>query len=595
MYQPTPEILLNDALREYAERLNSAKHGEKNTILQEVFERFGWSRDTFYRKLKAIGWVSGKNKRSDAGRTSVCERSINMIAAMRQQSVRKNGKITMPATVAASIVAQNGFDVPVSVSTINRALRSRSADNSSLKRLHPTTRMASLHPNHVHQVDPSLCVLYYMPNGEQHIMEADKFYKNKLENYNKIKLKCWRYVLWDHYSSTIVVRYYASAGENSVNLWHFLQYCWRKISNRVFHGVPKMLYWDKGSANTAGPIKNALDQLQVNHITHEQGRANAKGGVEGANQIVETQFECRLKIEPVNNVDELNEAVGFWYNAWNAGSIEGQHSLLHRRGMLKPSARYAIWQMIRAEQIRLLPNADVCKSLLASTPEQRQISGNLTVSFVHPKARRSLDYSLRDCAGVLVGMKVTVHALFYSECQVRVVYTQRDGTDSVFDLSPIAYDEISGMPLDAPVFGESFKPAPDTAVESSKKAADRLAFEGKTDEEIKKAKNKQIAPFGGQLKAHSFLAEQAAAAPGFMQKQGTEIVPPSTIVADDPVYNCLDIKTWIRSRLMYRDFEPNEVEWLNKFTTVKQSELNGILEQIRAGVPAAPVLRVVNK
>jgi hypothetical protein len=33
----------------------------------------------------------------------------------------------------------------------------------------------------VHQVDPSLCLVYYL-NGRQYIMEDREFYKNKLEN-----------------------------------------------------------------------------------------------------------------------------------------------------------------------------------------------------------------------------------------------------------------------------------------------------------------------------------------------------------------------------------------------------------------------------
>lgn len=588
------DLIIQDELRRIAEQLDNCPHGKKATVLAAVNKQFGWSADTLYRKLKAIGWVSGKNKRSDAGKTSISEEALGMMEAMRMQSVRKNGKTTMHTPVAKSILSQNGHDINVSVSTINRLSRQRSTTDSDMKRTSPSVMVRSLHPNHVHQVDPSLCVLYYMPNGEQRIMESDQFYKNKLDSYNKVKLKCWRYVLTDHTSNTIIVKYYATEGENSANLWDFLCYAWAKQKGRVFHGVPKILYWDKGSANTSGPIRNALDQLDVKHLTHEKGRARAKGSVEGANNNVEIQFECRLKLEPVDNVNQLNAAVEHWYNAYNSNSIKGQDTRLNRPGMRQPAPRYGLWQTIKATQLRELPNEDVCKTLLASTPIERQISPNLTISFVHPKVREKCDYSLRDCAHALVGKKVLVSALFYSDADVRVTITLSDGSKAFHDLSPVAYDPIYGMPINAPVFGENYAAMPDTDVEKRKKAGDKLAYPDRDLAQIQKAKDKQIAPFGGEIKAHSFLAEQAAAAPGFMQKQGTEIVPPSTIVADDPVYNCLDIKTWIRSRLMYRDFEPNEVEWLNKFTTVKQSELSGILEQIRAGVPAAPVLRVVN-
>jgi hypothetical protein len=590
----TPAKLhIQDELRRIAEQLDNCPHGKKSTILASVKAHFGWSTDTLYRKLKDIGWDSGKAKRSDAGKTSVSEQALSMMEAMRMQSVRKNGKTTMHTPVAKSILSQNGHDINVSVSTINRLSRLRSTTDGDMKRASPSTIVRSLHPNHVHQVDPSLCVLYYMPNGEQRIMESDQFYKNKLDSYNKVKLKCWRYVLTDHTSNTIIVKYYATEGENSTNLWDFLCYAWAKQKGRVFYGVPQILYWDKGSANTSGPIRNALDQLDVKHLTHEKGRARAKGSVEGANNNVEIQFECRLKLEPVDNVDQLNAAVEHWYNAYNSNSIKGQDTRLNRPGMRQPAPRYGLWQTIKAAQLRELPNEDICKTLLASTPVERQIEPNLTISFVHPKVRKSCTYSLRDCAHALVGKKVLVSALVYSQADVRITLTLSDGSKALHDLSPVVYDELYGMPLDAPVFGENYIAMPDTDVEKRKKVGDKLAYPDLDEAAIQKAKDKQLAPFGGTINAHSFLAQQAAAAPGFMQKQGTPIVPPSTIVADERSYDRLDIKDWLHKRLM-RDFEAHEVEWLNKFTTVKQSELNGILEQIRAGVPAAPVLRVVN-
>ena len=151
-----------------------------------------------------------------------------------------------------------------------------------------------------------------------------------------------------------------------------------------------------------------------------------------------------------------------------------------------------------------------------------------------------------------------------------------------------------GMPVNGPVYGEDFKAMPDTDVEKRKKAGDALAYPDLDLPAIQKAKDKQKTPFGGAINAHSHLDKAAAAAPSFMQKQGTQIVPPSSIVADERSYDRLDIKDWLHKRLM-RDFDEHEVEWLNQFTAVKQSELNGILEKIRAGVPKAPMLRVVNK
>jgi hypothetical protein len=64
-------------------------------------------------------------------------------------------------------------------------------------------------------------------------------------------------VLTDHYSSTICVRYYAASGEKQENLYEFLLYAWAKKQSRsyVFHGVPELIVWDKGSANISRAIK----------------------------------------------------------------------------------------------------------------------------------------------------------------------------------------------------------------------------------------------------------------------------------------------------------------------------------------------------
>lgn len=588
------DINLQDELRRIAQQLDAAKHGKKSAIVDAAMALFGWSQDKLYRELAKIGWVSCRVKRKDAGQTKACTDMLATAEAMRMLSQRKNGKLIMGTPVARSILSQNGFATDVSVSTLNRLFKQRATANSNIKTDSPSVVMRSLHPNHVHQVDPSLCVIYYMPDGKQYMMESDQFYKNKLDNYAKVKLKCWRYVLTDHFSATIIVRYYAAEGENTANLWDFLCYAWQRQTGRIFSGVPKLLYWDKGSANQSGAIKNALNELDVAHMAHIKGNARAKGSVEGGNNLVETQFECRLKFEPVNNVHELNAAVEHWYNAFNSNSIPAQDTRLKRLGMRLPAARYGLWQTIKAEQLRNLPNPEICQALLSRVPVERTVSQTLTISFKAHNQAPVCHYSLKDCAGVLVGSKVMVSAKFYSVADVSVLIKQADGTQTQHVLSPIAYDPVSGMPLDAPVFGENYQALPDTQAETRRKEADKLAYPGLDEAAIDKAKDKQVAPFGGLINAHSHLDKAAAAAPGYMQKKGSVITPASAPKTDEPIYDLVDLKNWLHKRL-FRDFEPHEFEWLHaNFTTVKESQLNDILTQLRKGVPQTPALRVVN-
>ena len=63
-------------------------------------------------------------------------------------------------------------------------------------------------------------------------------------------MKCYRYVLTDHFSSSVCVRYYAAMGETALNMYDFLLYAWGKKADPlyVFHGIPETLVWDCGAA-----------------------------------------------------------------------------------------------------------------------------------------------------------------------------------------------------------------------------------------------------------------------------------------------------------------------------------------------------------
>ena len=63
----------------------------------------------------------------------------------------------------------------------------------------------------------------------------------------------------------------------------------------------------------------------INYRTTPGGRQMGVGiqfgGVEGANNLVETQFESRLRFDPVHSVDQLNAAASAWAEAFNANAI----------------------------------------------------------------------------------------------------------------------------------------------------------------------------------------------------------------------------------------------------------------------------------
>ncbi|MBD1584937.1 DDE-type integrase/transposase/recombinase, partial [Pseudoalteromonas sp. S16_S37] len=381
----------------WGEQLSNAKHGQKGSILKQACDTLGLSKDALYRRLKANGWTSGKAQRVDAGTTSMDEEAINMMVAILNQGVRDNGKRIMDITTAKSILVVNGYKC-LSTSQISRVLSTRNAAVSALDRATPHIQMRSLAPNHVHQVDPSYCLLYYPPGRKgkiQRYANDSEFYANKPENIERIKhLRVWRYVLIDHNSGALRVKYYESAGETQAIMFDFLMWCWRQHQGSPFMGVPQILLWDKGSANTAKAITNVLTALKVKNIPHEAGNPRAKGAVEVANNIVEKQFESRILFEPVGSVAELNESVWAWQEAFNADKVPGMNCKHSRH----KKARFDVWLNIykpeNRDYLRMLPDEQVCRLLLTRTDEDRKVQGDLTISYVHPRTKSKLVYDL---------------------------------------------------------------------------------------------------------------------------------------------------------------------------------------------------------
>lgn len=545
-------LAATDIIRSLAVTLDGLPHGGKRAEVERVAAALGWSAARVYDALGKVGWSSGRKKRSDAGRTSVTAQVLQDLATTVSSSVRANGKVLMDMPNARSLLAVNGREINVSNGHLSRLMRQRNMHVDALKRASAHTQMQSLHPNHVHQVDPSYCVLYYLPGGNgqsvQRFASDDEFYKNKPQNIEKIaSLRVWRYVLTDHFSGTILIRYYQSAGETQTNLYDFLLWCWSKQSNRPVHGVPAILVWDKGSANTSSAIKNALAALEVDDIPHTARNARAKGQVENANNLVEKHFESRLRFEPVNSVDELNAAADRWCIAYNANAVPHYDSRLNRTGMAQPLARFALWQMIRKEQLRILPDIALCRQLLTRKPETRKVSASLTITFKHPQADRSLTYDLRDLPEVFPGATVDVAPLVYGDQQVKVSITDYKGETRSFSVAPVVFNDMSGFRVDAPVWGQEFEAKPDTVLDRNRKAADRNAFpDAVNDDEIEKLKRKNAAPFGG-LDAHSHLGDVYK--PSFISRPGTAIDLPGTNLMETKPISIIETCKRIRSTL----------------------------------------------
>lgn len=516
---------------------------ERSSIIAEMCRLFGFCEVSAYRALRRNGWESDRKKRSDAGASSINEKDLSTVAALLQNSVRKNGKKTMSVENARSIMLQNGFDVPISTRQLSELLKTRTLSTESTSKPSPHQRMRTEYPNQVHFADPSVALMYFAPNGKQKFLRDDEVYKNKPFLEGRENLKCWRYVLTDHYSGTICVRYYAAAGENSANMYDFLLYAWGKKKDPLynFHGLPELLIWDCGSANISKPVTNALKALRVETEPHLPGNPRAKGQVENANNIVECQFESLLHLEKVNSMEELNDAAERWCAAFNANQLEHRDTRITRAGR-KIGSRTMIWNWIKEEQLRELPDEEICRQIFTTGIQPRTVGGDLAISFVHPKNKAATRYSLSALPDIMVGMTVNVQPILVSEEALALVsYQDRTGEIVSFEVKPIEYDRV-GFDIAAPVFGQEYKSQPDTLIEKNTKAlAEIAASDDKTEVPFAKVTD------GQGFKTHSLIHTQAD--PFFKTQTGKQVeVAAGTVEVHDILITPVEMAKRFKAR-----------------------------------------------
>jgi transposase InsO family protein len=525
----SPDML--QALFALRDSLRAAQHGAATTLVHDFATRVGKNPNTVYTWLKQhAGYTTGRNRRSDCGTTSLPEDTLKFIAAAKREGIRGNGKATLPTSVAMNIAHENGIDVTVSEGRVNAIMRQRSLDAKTVQNARNHVSMRSLHPNHVHQIDPSLCLIYYTPKG-QAIMRDEEFYKNKPASMDKVRMKVWRYVRYDHASGSVDVRYYEAEGENQRSLFEFLMYTWGQQPDRLSHGVPKLLLWDKGSANTSAAIRNLLDALGVDHRTHAAGHSWAKGGVEQANNLVETHFESRLRFEPVDTVEQLNQSSSRWVRDYNANLITHVDARLTRESG-EPMVRDDLWQLIMRFPGALvtMPERQVCQWFLHGKEDTRLVR-NSKITFVHPELGRSATYNLSGWAEFLGnGKSVTVKPLLLQDGSIRVQIDRFGDEPLLVQVQPNKDFDDFGREASGPVIGEAYARPAQTLHEVAAKSLVEAAYgKGTTIDQADELRAKQTKPFahlndGKGIVAHSHLGE--AEAPTRIKPEATPLQTP---------------------------------------------------------------------
>lgn len=488
---------------------------------------------TLHRKLKEVAVNNVRKTRSDAGSSQLTPEEARLISAHLMVSHRNQGKRLSSlentldelrsngVVVAARINEDTGEFVPLSASAVSRALYRYRLHPEQLSRPTPKSSLASEHPNQVWQIDPSLCVMYYLPAkaGEAlQVMSEKEFYKNKPENIRKIeKERVWRYVITDHTSGWIYVHYVlgAESGKNLVEA--FIGATQKRHPADPVHGIPKMVMVDPGSANTGAVFKNLCKAFNIQLQVNQPGQPWAKGQVEKANDIIERDFEHRLKYmaNPPTSVDALNEYGWQWMRWFNATKVHGRTKV----------TRYAAWARIKAEQLVIAPPAEVMRMLANCKPETRKVSPLLTISF------GGKQFSVEPIPHVSVDDTVLVtRNPWRPDDTVQIIYTDDESREVIQVLEAIKSDEW-GFNEDAAKIGKEFKAQRDGAVDKERKAVERLVMNASTDDEAKQKRKAKHTPFGGRIDPMKPITDTALV--DYLPKRGTA----SDVVV--PVVECI--------------------------------------------------------
>ncbi|MFC3874879.1 transposase [Neisseria musculi] len=517
---------MTERLAEIAREAEQRGHGGKTAYLKEQAQALGISLATLHRKLEAVVLKPSRKRRADAGKSALSHEEAQTISTLVMETMRKNGKRLTTVGAAVEILRANGeinacrVDeetgeiTKLSDSTIVRALRKYRLHPDQLLQPEPVTRLKSEHPNQWWQIDPSLCVLYYLPrNGKDtglRVAGYEEFYKNKPGNLKKIELdRVWRYTGTDHTSGTICVRYYFG-GETSANLCDFFIYMMQakaETAKDPIRGVPKNVMLDPGSANTSAAFKNLCKALDVHVQINKPGNPRAKGQVEKANDVVETAFESSLKLVEVHSIDELNGLAERWMRYYNGTKTHSRHGV----------TRYQAWNKIKPEQLILPPPAEYCRELAVSAPKEAKVSPELEIRF------GGRVYSVKNIPGVMVGQKLLVAKNPWDETGARIATWDAQGNEIWQTVTAIEFDGF-GFREGAALMGVEYKPAADTPAQQARKEQEKLAMGADTLAEAEAKRKAKVVPFGGRIDPYKHQEDTLAARNTlYIERQGSQM------------------------------------------------------------------------
>ncbi|MBI1397082.1 MAG: DDE-type integrase/transposase/recombinase [Betaproteobacteria bacterium] len=337
-----------------------------------------YSKDAIYRAAYDEGWTSGRRPRRDRGASKrFSQEDLELVARVKKAGARPQLRKQLITTEQAlAQLAANGhcqFE-GASASTVDRLLRKAGLGERARKHPKEHVTMRSLHPNHVWQLDASIAVQWRIGPGGKRLARRDEFTLHKPEKWKEEREILLRWLVVDHYSGAMFVRYVLAPGENAKDLLSFLIEAMQPKPDAQrfpFCGVPAMLMLDRGAAGQSKIFQRFLKAIGIEALTHNPGSPQAKGAVEVSHNIWERFFEWQLLLKPASTLEELNERAMVACTVLNATQIHSRHG----------RTRSAMWRSITADQFRHAPPAEHCFAVASTAPHSRVVDKFRRITF----------------------------------------------------------------------------------------------------------------------------------------------------------------------------------------------------------------------
>ncbi len=565
-------------LQDLGAKLDAAPRGQKTPIVQAYADKMGMSVMQVYRKLSAVGWHSGRKARKDAGTTAVPEDVAQQVAGLVVMGARKTGKRVTTVKAGMERLSANGITskegVMHSAQALSRAMRLYGVHPDQLKVGKTAVRVRSKHPNHVWELDASLCVLFYLGNGRMGVMDEKLYNKNKPHNVQRISSqRVWRYVVVDHCSGAFYVHYCMGA-EGAENALDALIAAMQKRGDAdAFYGIPKVLYTDAGSGHKNSMVFRFCARLNIEHLIHMPGNARATGSVEVAQNLVERGFESRMAFASFVSLEEIQAAADLWR----------VHVCARQKHSRTRKTRFAVWTSIAAEHLRIPASPEALRELGYGETQTRVVTDFLTISYSSKATGGSHEYDVALIPGIFAGAKVEVRVNLWRAPAVDVTFTGlgAEGAEPACQtIEPIEKNEY-GFTATAPVLGESYASKPKTKSERKLEEMELKAYGAATAEDVATAKKRGVKPYQELDHFADVKGPQAA----YFPRMGEVVV--SDVAAPVNLFSHMKAAKILRERCgQMWDSDPKaRMAWLRQRHPegVPQGELDALAKAINSG------------